>query len=450
MYDDKDITQFSPEPNSGLVSGNYFSTLYTPAVSASRPTAAIPSFDIQVTTPLIGMVTNISLFYTTSASPAISDWKGLDYYSTPNSQPLAQGLTYQFQNVMLPTGTYYFGYIVGNELTQSVLSGLSSAFVWNPTGMTGAAGNSAARAYALYTGNPTVTGSAVVKTGSALPATTDFSPTSATSFSSTVQTPSSGQAMFQSDGIYNPVTNQTTWGTPYLSNLKVGNLSAISADLGTITAGTVTGATIRTAASGGRAEMNSSNMTVYNASGVAAAIMGGSSSTAIIDMVSANAGLYTIRIGDYCTGASIAVTNNGGAPAISAGSNSGSGPVISASNGSITAGACAGSFTTALTATVKLGGINGKAIDVSYGTIDTNGQIVSTLATGTKPLAITSKTKCDNLNAEFWNGFKWGSTQGAGSSTTVLSNPPTGVTACVWLPVIDTGGTTVGYMPIFA
>lgn len=45
------------------------------------------------------------------------------------------------------------------------------------------------------------------------------------------------EALFQSDGIYNPVTDLTTWNVPYLSNLKVGALSAISANLGTITAG---------------------------------------------------------------------------------------------------------------------------------------------------------------------------------------------------------------------
>jgi hypothetical protein len=45
------------------------------------------------------------------------------------------------------------------------------------------------------------------------------------------------EALFQSDGIYNPMTDLTTWNAPYLSNLKVGALSAISANLGTVTAG---------------------------------------------------------------------------------------------------------------------------------------------------------------------------------------------------------------------
>jgi hypothetical protein len=45
------------------------------------------------------------------------------------------------------------------------------------------------------------------------------------------------EALFQSDGIYNPVSNLTTWNVPYLSNLRVGALSAITANLGAITAG---------------------------------------------------------------------------------------------------------------------------------------------------------------------------------------------------------------------
>lgn len=48
-----------------------------------------------------------------------------------------------------------------------------------------------------------------------------------------------GQSLYQADGIYNPVTDQIVWNVPYLSSLKVGSLSAISSDLGTITAGSI-------------------------------------------------------------------------------------------------------------------------------------------------------------------------------------------------------------------
>ena len=88
-----------------------------------------------------------------------------------------------------------------------------------------------------------------------------------------------GQALYQSDGIYNPTTNITTWNVPYLSNLKVGSLSAISSDLGTITAGSLSinnkfivdgggNATIRSGTSGARLEIKNNVIKVYDTNGV--------------------------------------------------------------------------------------------------------------------------------------------------------------------------------------
>ena len=50
----------------------------------------------------------------------------------------------------------------------------------------------------------------------------------------TIPSYGAGQALFQSDGIYDPVANQTVWNVPYLSNLKVGQLSAISTNTGSL------------------------------------------------------------------------------------------------------------------------------------------------------------------------------------------------------------------------
>lgn len=49
------------------------------------------------------------------------------------------------------------------------------------------------------------------------------------------------ERLFQSDGIYSPLTNTTSWTLPYLSSLKVGELSAITANLGKVTSGDVYG-----------------------------------------------------------------------------------------------------------------------------------------------------------------------------------------------------------------
>lgn len=51
--------------------------------------------------------------------------------------------------------------------------------------------------------------------------------------------PAPGQAWFQASGVYDPVTNRTVWTAPYMSSLKVGQLSAISADLGAVNAGSI-------------------------------------------------------------------------------------------------------------------------------------------------------------------------------------------------------------------
>ena len=118
-------------------------------------------------------------------------------------------------------------------------------------------GKNATICYALYAGNPTVTGAAVTTAGTNTPATTDFSPTSATAFTYAVQTPGPSQAMFQSDGIYDPVANTTNWNTPYLSNLKVGSLSAITVNTG----GLIVSDYIRAQAGGSTPAVSGSSMT---------------------------------------------------------------------------------------------------------------------------------------------------------------------------------------------
>ena len=51
----------------------------------------------------------------------------------------------------------------------------------------------------------------------------------------TVPTLSSGESLWQSDGVYNSNSGNTIWGVPYLSALKVGNLAALSTNTGNLT-----------------------------------------------------------------------------------------------------------------------------------------------------------------------------------------------------------------------
>ena len=131
-------------------------------------------------------------------------------------------------------------------------------------GTNGTNGASVAIAYTLadaFTLN--LTPATTSRAGTAYPAVGTWGETRAWVAQPTTA-PAAGQAWFQSVGIYDG-TN-TVWGVPYLSNLKVGSLSALSANFGNMTAGTITGVTIlgttitgglvRTAASGERIALN--------------------------------------------------------------------------------------------------------------------------------------------------------------------------------------------------
>lgn len=145
VYDNADITQFSPVPNSNLPSVNYFSPLSAPTITSSNPSSAIPNFNVQISIPAVGRVTFGELYYTTSATPTASDWLLLTTAGRIDGEPVTPSTYYTFANQVLPTGasptaTYYFSYIVGNDIARSVKSPTSAAFTWTPTASVGPTG----------------------------------------------------------------------------------------------------------------------------------------------------------------------------------------------------------------------------------------------------------------------------------------------------------------------
>ncbi len=101
----------------------------------------------------------------------------------------------------------------------------------------GTTGDNARIMYAVLTSGTTFTlGSSAIIAGDNRPGTGDnsFGVTPIT-WTANPATYTAGQSLFQSNGTYNVTTNQTTWTTPYLSNLKVGSLSAIVANIGQLT-----------------------------------------------------------------------------------------------------------------------------------------------------------------------------------------------------------------------
>lgn len=148
-------------------------------------------------------------------------------------------------------------------------------------GSAGATGSSMLIGYTLVNGSSLALTPLVVTTaGTAFPAlVAGVGPWGETAaWQATSPAPAAGQAVFQIVGIFNGTS--TVWGVPYMSNLKVGSLSALSANFGNMTAGTITGVTIlgtaitggviRTAASGERIVLNeggNNRLTLYGDAG---------------------------------------------------------------------------------------------------------------------------------------------------------------------------------------
>lgn len=132
VFDDANITQFTPVPNSGLPSVSYFSPLSAPTVTNIVTIATVPHFNVICVVPATGRVTTITLFYTTSASPTVTDWKVWGFENATNSQPFTPSTNITFTNLTVPINTYYFAFKVGNEISVSALSAISSSHNWSP------------------------------------------------------------------------------------------------------------------------------------------------------------------------------------------------------------------------------------------------------------------------------------------------------------------------------
>ena len=132
VYDDKDITEFQPEPNSDLPSPNYFSALIAPVITDQLPNAAVPSFSVDCTMPSTGRVTVVYLYYTTIISPTISDWNLYGTQTLIDSKAFANNSVVKFGNINLPTNIYYFAFKVGNENGNSLFSATSASYNWLP------------------------------------------------------------------------------------------------------------------------------------------------------------------------------------------------------------------------------------------------------------------------------------------------------------------------------
>lgn len=203
----------------------------------------------------------------TATGTATFTWASNDYNNVPSTgwsktKPNAPGLGYTLYEASV-------GLLDSTGATTSNIDWTTAAIVGigyiATNGAQGATGNSVIIGYSLVDGNSlNATPATTVTTGTAFPSTGMWGETRAWQISPPV--PSAGQSVFQTNGIFNAGSNQTTWGVPYLSSLRVGSLSAISANLGAITAGSIDiGGGVATINTSGQAAFKS--ITIKDASG---------------------------------------------------------------------------------------------------------------------------------------------------------------------------------------
>lgn len=96
------------------------------------------------------------------------------------------------------------------------------------TGQTSAIGRTA---YAVSTTTPAATPASITVTGDDVPGEGSWQTGLVWLDAAPAAALGSGESLYQSDGVY-VIGGDTTWGAPYLSFLKVGNLSALTANTG--------------------------------------------------------------------------------------------------------------------------------------------------------------------------------------------------------------------------
>jgi hypothetical protein len=135
VYDDTNITQFTPADNTGIGNPTFFGIPSIPTISGQQPTAVNPSFQVNVTTSPSGITQYAEIWYSAFASPTADQ---RIFAGTTAIQ--SNGNPYDINTAMppvtvsdIPSGNWYFFSRMVNSLASSVFSSHSTLFQWRPS-----------------------------------------------------------------------------------------------------------------------------------------------------------------------------------------------------------------------------------------------------------------------------------------------------------------------------
>lgn len=138
VFDDANITEFTPAPNTGLGNPLTFGSIPVPTIGGLNPNAANPSFQINVTTSSSGITQYAEVWYSAFSNPTATQriFAGTtaiesngDPYDVSTAMPPVT-LT------SIPAGNWYFFSRMVNQLGSSDFSGASALLQWRPTTFT--------------------------------------------------------------------------------------------------------------------------------------------------------------------------------------------------------------------------------------------------------------------------------------------------------------------------
>jgi len=134
IYDDKDITQFTPSPNTGIGSPLGFGVLYAPTVTNIQSSSPVPSFDVSVRAASNGIVQYAEVYYSAYASPSLSQrfFVGTTAVNPGGNPYTPAALMGSVTLSNIPQGDWYFAVKYVNSLGSSDFSASSAVFKWRP------------------------------------------------------------------------------------------------------------------------------------------------------------------------------------------------------------------------------------------------------------------------------------------------------------------------------
>lgn len=134
VYDDKNVTQYTPAPNTGIGNPAAFGTIPAPVVISQQPYANVPTAGVQIRTSSAGITQYAELWYSAYQYPTASQriFAGTTAVNA-NGNPYGLNQIMPTVQVALASGNWYFFSRMVNAIATSNFSLASTVLNWRPT-----------------------------------------------------------------------------------------------------------------------------------------------------------------------------------------------------------------------------------------------------------------------------------------------------------------------------